>query len=54
MSPKGDQHEVVKTALLDRWYRTTPEGFLLRRRPFAFLPTPTSSGMSWHIRAQAA
>ena len=20
MSPKGNQHEVVKTALLDRWY----------------------------------
>jgi hypothetical protein len=29
MSPKGNQHEVVKTALLHRWYRRTPEGFLL-------------------------
>src|SRR5271169_5312604 len=28
MSPKGNQHEVVKTALLHRWYRRTPEGFL--------------------------
>jgi len=25
MSPKGNQHEVVKTALLDRWYRVRPE-----------------------------
>ncbi|MGO8831681.1 MAG: Uma2 family endonuclease, partial [Roseiarcus sp.] len=24
MSPKGNQHEVVKTALLDRWYRMRP------------------------------
>jgi Uma2 family endonuclease len=24
MSPKGNQHEVVKTALLDRWYRLRP------------------------------
>jgi Uma2 family endonuclease len=24
MSPKGNQHEVVKTALLDRWYRRRP------------------------------
>jgi Uma2 family endonuclease len=29
MSAKGNQHEVVKTALLHRWYRRTPEGFLL-------------------------
>ena len=29
MSPKGNQHEVIKTALLHRWYRMTPEGFLL-------------------------
>ena len=29
MSPKGNQHEVIKTALLHRWYRRTPEGFLL-------------------------
>ena len=27
MSPKGNQHEVVKAALLQRWYRATPEGF---------------------------
>jgi Uma2 family endonuclease len=25
MSPKGNQHEVVKTALLDRWYRARPQ-----------------------------
>jgi Uma2 family endonuclease len=25
MSPKGNRHEVVKTALLDRWYRVRPE-----------------------------
>jgi Uma2 family endonuclease len=25
MSPKGTLHEVVKTALLDRWYRARPE-----------------------------
>ena len=25
MSPKGNQHEVVKTALLKRWYRASPE-----------------------------
>jgi Uma2 family endonuclease len=24
MSPKGNHHEVVKTALLDRWYRARP------------------------------
>jgi Uma2 family endonuclease len=24
-SPKGNQHEVVKTALLDRWYRVRPQ-----------------------------
>jgi Uma2 family endonuclease len=27
MSPKGNQHEVVKAALLQRWYRAAPEGF---------------------------
>ena len=25
MSPKGNQHEVVKSALLDRWYRLRPQ-----------------------------
>ena len=25
MSPKGNRHEVVKTELLQRWYRATPE-----------------------------
>jgi Uma2 family endonuclease len=25
MSPKGNQHESVKTALLDRWYRMRPD-----------------------------
>ena len=25
MSPKGNHHEVVKTALLDRWYRAAPD-----------------------------
>lgn len=25
MSPKGNQHEAVKVALLDRWYRLRPE-----------------------------
>src|SRR5271157_1787715 len=29
MSPKGNHHEVVKTALLDRWYRARPEDILL-------------------------
>src|SRR5271163_3221236 len=24
MSPKGSQHEVIKAALLDRWYRIRP------------------------------
>lgn len=26
MSPKGNRHEVVKTALLKRWYRAAPDG----------------------------
>jgi Uma2 family endonuclease len=29
MSPKGNHHEVVKTALLARWYRVTPDDVLL-------------------------
>jgi Uma2 family endonuclease len=29
MSPKGIQHEVVKTALLSRWYRARPDEVLL-------------------------
>ena len=29
MSPKGNQHEVVKTALLARWYRVRPDDVLL-------------------------
>jgi Uma2 family endonuclease len=29
MSPKGNQHEVVKTALLARWYRASPGDILL-------------------------
>jgi Uma2 family endonuclease len=29
MSPKGNQHEVVKTALLARWYRASPSDVLL-------------------------
>ncbi len=29
MSPKGSQHEVLKTALLDRWYRLRPDDFSL-------------------------
>jgi Uma2 family endonuclease len=29
MSPKGNHHEVVKTALLAQWYRTTPGDVLL-------------------------
>ena len=29
MSPKGNHHEVVKTALLARWYRATPDDVLL-------------------------
>ena len=29
MSPKGNHHEVVKTALLARWYRGRPEEILL-------------------------
>ena len=29
MSPKGYQHEILKTALLQHWYRVRPEGFLL-------------------------
>ena len=27
MSPKGNQHEVVKIALLRRWYRIAPDDF---------------------------
>ncbi len=27
MSPKGNQHEVVKAALLHRWHRATPERY---------------------------
>ena len=27
MSPKGNQHEVVKAALLQRWYRVSPDAF---------------------------
>ena len=29
MSPKGNQHEVVKVALIDRWYRARPDEVLL-------------------------
>lgn len=29
MSPKGNHHEVVKTALLARWYRARPDDVLL-------------------------
>jgi len=29
MSPKGNHHEVVKTALLSRWYRVRPDAVLL-------------------------
>ncbi len=29
MSPKGNQHEVVKTALLDIWYRVRPQDCML-------------------------
>ncbi len=29
MSPKGNQHEVVKVALLDHWYRARPDEVLL-------------------------
>jgi Uma2 family endonuclease len=29
MSPKGNHHEVVKTALLSRWYRASPGDILL-------------------------
>jgi Uma2 family endonuclease len=29
MSPKGNQHEVVKAALLQRWYRASPDAFSL-------------------------
>jgi Uma2 family endonuclease len=29
MSPKGNHHEVVKTALLARWYRASPKDVLL-------------------------
>src|SRR6201986_5660609 len=29
MSPKGNHHEVIKTALLARWYRATPDAVLL-------------------------
>jgi Uma2 family endonuclease len=27
MSPKGNHHEVLKAALLERWYRATPDEF---------------------------
>jgi Uma2 family endonuclease len=27
MSPKGNHHEVLKAALLQRWYRAAPDGF---------------------------
>ncbi len=29
MSPKGNQHEVLKAALLERWYRTKPAELML-------------------------
>ncbi len=29
MSPKGNRHEVVKTALLAQWYRASPGDVLL-------------------------
>lgn len=29
MSSKGNRHEVVKTALLDRWFRARPEDYML-------------------------
>ena len=33
MSPKGLEHEVLKTALLARWYRASPGDVLLTPRP---------------------
>ena len=36
MSPKGNQHEVVKIALAERWYRARPEAMPPRRRETTF------------------
>jgi Uma2 family endonuclease len=41
MSPKGNQHEVVKTALLHRWYRRTPAEVLLTPETTFRLSTDT-------------
>ena len=50
MSPKGNQHEVVKTALLDRWYRLRPERSRSRQKlPSGSARTPISSRTSSSI-----
>jgi Uma2 family endonuclease len=39
MSPNGNQHEVVKQALLERWYRAAPEDVsLIPETTFRFTP----------------
>ena len=35
MSPKGNQHEVVKSALLDGWYRAAPDDSACPRNDFS-------------------
>ena len=53
MSPKGNQHEVVKSALVDRWYRSRPDDCrLTRKRPFASAKTPILNPTSSSIRGR--
>ena len=56
MSPKGSRHEVVKIALVDRWYRARPIALpsSLRRPHFASARTPILSPTSSSIRVRAA
>ena len=53
MSPKGNHHEVVKIALLRRWYRVAPDDSTLRQKPPSGLATiPISSPTSSSFRAR--
>ncbi len=56
MSPKGNHHEVVKRALVDRWIRARPDDCRLdrRKRRSASAKTPISSPTSSSILGQPA
>ena len=56
MSPKGNEHEVVKIALLRRWYQRSRRTTTIwrRRRRFVSARTPISSPTLSSIRARLA